>query len=700
MMLAEIEALGWPASRLGDAMAALVRHSGLGSKISEADHHNPAKPGDVASHASAAAWIEWLASGVGCDAEAVETTLGDLESEIAGIYPALLRVSEDRFLAIVRATKSRLRLLTPGLRIETMPLGAVCEALREASGLTSSSELGRLLLESGISAARQIKTARFISKEHLKNHRFNDCWILRPSQGAGTLRWLREARAVPNCGLLVAAHTTQYLLWLASWAIMGRLSFQGRMDRGWLLAWALLLMTLIPFRVLTTWAQGLTAIGVGGLLKRRLLAGANRLEPEEVRHSGAGTFLGQALEAESLETLALSGGVQAALATIELAVSALVLGRTALLLAVWCGVLAALGWRFWKRYQPWTDRRLAISSDLIECMVGHRTRVAQQPRREWHESEDQALDTYIIQSHSLDRIGVLLIAAVPRGWLIAGLASLAPAIVSGHRSGTEMAITLGGVLLAYTAFRRLTGSLTEIAGAWVAWKRVSPLFRAASRPQAPGEFPVDTNRDPAENVIEAERLTFRYRKDGKPVLEDCSLTIRNGDRVLIQGPSGGGKTTFASLVSGMRQAQSGLLLANGLDRQTIGTDRWRKRVAAAPQFHENHILTETLAFNLLMGRRWPPTIQDMEEAESMCRELGLGDLLERMPSGLQQLVGEGGWQLSHGERSRVYIARALLQHADLVILDESFAALDPENLHIALECTLAHAPALMVIAHP
>ena len=84
----------------------------------------------------------------------------------------------------------------------------------------------------------------------------------------------------------------------------------------------------------------------------------------------------------------------------------------------------------------------------------------------------------------------------------------------------------------------------------------------------------------------------------------------------------------------------------------------------------------------------------------ICRELGLGDLLERMPAGFQQMVGESGWQLSHGERSRLYIARALLQQADLIILDESFAALDPENLHRALQCVLRRAPTVLVIAHP
>ena len=132
----------------------------------------------------------------------------------------------------------------------------------------------------------------------------------------------------------------------------------------------------------------------------------------------------------------------------------------------------------------------------------------------------------------------------------------------------------------------------------------------------------------------------------------------------------------------------------------MGAEGWRRRVVAAPQFHENHVLTETFAFNLLMGRRWPPRPEDVEAAERICRELGLDDLLSRMPAGLLQLVGETGWQLSHGERSRLYMARALLQGADLVILDESFAALDPETLHCCLRYVLKRAATVLVIAHP
>src|SRR5262249_50485104 len=138
----------------------------------------------------------------------------------------------------------------------------------------------------------------------------------------------------------------------------------------------------------------------------------------------------------------------------------------------------------------------------------------------------------------------------------------------------------------------------------------------------------------------------------------------------------------------------------GLDHRALRSSGWLRRVAAAPQFHENHVLTGPFAFNVLMGRGGWMSESDMEEAESGCRALGLGPLLEEIAGGMLQMVGETGWQLSHGERSRLYIARALLQGAGIVILDESFAALDPENLRLAVDCVLRRAGTLVVIAHP
>jgi ATP-binding cassette subfamily B protein len=70
-----------------------------------------------------------------------------------------------------------------------------------------------------------------------------------------------------------------------------------------------------------------------------------------------------------------------------------------------------------------------------------------------------------------------------------------------------------------------------------------------------------------------------------------------------------------------------------------------------------------------------------------------------MPAGLLQTVGETGWQLSYGERSRIFVARALLQRSPLVVLDESFGSLDPETLQQAMSCACNRASTLMVIAH-
>jgi ATP-binding cassette subfamily B protein len=171
------------------------------------------------------------------------------------------------------------------------------------------------------------------------------------------------------------------------------------------------------------------------------------------------------------------------------------------------------------------------------------------------------------------------------------------------------------------------------------------------------------------------------------------------DRVLLTGPSGSGKSTLAALLVGLRRPASGLLLMGGLDRATLG-QQWHQWATEAPQFHDNHVFSGTLAFNLLMGREWPPTAAALAEARAVCEDLGLGPLLQRMPGGLQQRVGETGWQLSHGERSRVFLARALLQRAPLTVLDESFAALDPPTLHRCLRCALQRSQALVVIAHP
>jgi ATP-binding cassette subfamily B protein len=467
-------------------------------------------------------------------------------------------------------------------------------------------------------------------------------------------------------------------------------------------------LTLIPTRMAATWLQGQVAIRSGGLLKERLLYGALHVEPDEVRRHGAGHFIGQVIEAEAMESLALGGGFLTLVSSIELIASAAVAGFgtgsiliPGLLAActVSCGLLL---FQYFERCSEWTTTRLAMTHDLVERMVGHRTRLVQQPKEQWHEVEDQSLDSYHRASSRMDAFVPWLTASLPRAWLMIGLAGMAPGFIAGSASPEGLAARLGAIVLAFRAFKRLGVAAPQLIQALIAWKQTQPLIRTAQRKEPhglPSLACAAARASTGDVVLDARDVVFRYGDRQEPVLRGCGLQIRAGDRILLDGPSGEGKSTLAAVIAGVRKPTSGLVLAGGLDRTSLGVQGWRRRVAATPQFHENHLITGPLAFNLLMGRQGTIRDTDVREAETVCEELGLGELLQRMPAGVMQMVGESGWQLSHGERSRVYLARAVLQNAQLVVLDESLAALDAVNLQRAIACIEKRAPAVLAIAH-
>ena len=710
-MTPELAALAWPASQLGQAIEALARKSGLAPQPVQI----PAAPSSLDTDTAALQeWIDAAAQWFGVEAEPAAASYDTVDQMVRAAGPAIILMAangEVKFLALLGAKKKAASLLSPDLKVTAVKPEAIRTALLERVEAPLEQGTLRLVERAGIPRRRQQRAREALMREQLRNRPIASCWMLRMAPGASFWRQLYRARLHGRMLALVAAYTVEYVLWIVSWWLIGLAALEGRFDRGWLLAWALLLVTVVPFRLLGSWLQGVVSIGAATLLKRRLLYGALRLHPEEIRRQGAGQFLGQVLESEAVESMALGGGFLALISAIELCAALFVLGLGAggtilrLLLLGWILVGAVIAHRYYLRRQVWTTTRLRMTHDLIERMVGHRTRMAQESQERWHEGEDEALERYLEISRNVDRSALGLMALLPRGWLILGLIGLTPVFVSSRGSPVNLAIALGGILLAYRAFKGLSAGLGNLVDASISWKRVAPLFHAAARPQASG-LPLFRSRKTTQTtgnghkLVEAHELTFRYQDRGEPVLSKCSLSIGVGDRILLQGPSGGGKSTLASLLVGMRTPQSGLLLLEGLDWQTLGMDGWRRRIVSAPQFHENHILTETFAFNLLMGRRWPPSQSDLTQAGEICRELGLGDLIERMPAGLLQMVGETGWQLSHGERSRLYIARALLQDAPIIILDESFAALDPETLRCSLNCVLKRASTLMVIAHP
>ena len=705
-----LNACAWPMARAGEALEALARDCGFPMRAGSTP--TPPEAFQRDGREAQTRWLETAAASLGLEVEATEAAYGTVDRLIRGAAPALLLVDgadAPGLIALRAGTRRAVSLVAPDLSVRRVRLESIRTAMREPLETPLERETERLLDEAGVAPARRPRARAALLHERLADAVLASCWLIRLPPGAAVRAQTSSAHLGSRLGALVAAHAVAYLLWILSWWIVGRATLEGRLDRSLLLPWALLLVTLVPFELAVTWLQGRISIDAGALLKRRLLLGALRLEPEEVRHEGAGRLLGRVIESQAIEALALSGGFLALVAGLELAVAAVVLGAATgwlpVLLVACAAIGVACGWRFFTRRRTWTGSRLAMTHDLVDRLVGHRTRLAQESRERWHDGEDQAVDRYLEASRSMDRATVWLMAILPRGWLLVGVIGLSPLFIAGSASAATLAVGLGGILLAYRAFRRLAAGLSHLAGAAIAGTQAAPIFHAAARLQPIASPAFAIARRPATAtdggaLLDGHELCFRYRGRSEPVLRGCNLRVHRGERVLLQGSSGSGKSTLASLLTGLRVPESGLLLLDGVDRQTLGADGWRRRIVAVPQFHENHVFMGTFAFNLLMGGEWPADQPEFERAEALCRDLGLGDLLARMPAGLLQQVGETGWQLSHGERSRLFIARALLQDADFVVLDESFAQLDPENLQRALRCVLDRAPTVMVIAHP
>jgi ATP-binding cassette subfamily B protein len=352
----------------------------------------------------------------------------------------------------------------------------------------------------------------------------------------------------------------------------------------------------------------------------------------------------------------------------------------------------------------YTRARLGLTHELVEGLAGYRTRLVHEAEESWHEREDPMLAGYAESARRADCFTALLAALVPRGWFVIGLLSLAAPVVHEQVATESLAVAFGALLLSYRALRRVVTGIDGALECSIAWEQLAPILAAATRGERPGAplsaTLLTTGAGQDTTLVEAHGLTYRHRPDREPVLTGLDLKISSGDRLLLLGDSGGGKSTLVSVLAGLREPQSGVLLHRGLDHATLGEHEWRRRIGLAPQFHENHVFANSFGFNALMGRRWPPTPEDIEETGAICAELGLAELIDRMPAGLAQMVGETGWQLSHGERSRLFIARALLQNPDVLILDESFGALDPDTFRRCLKAVATRARSLVVVAHP
>jgi len=663
---------------------------------------------ELAARVAGAANIAALGPG-----ERFEWSYGDVapapSARALGWAPAVVRVGggAGALLGVVGADGAGIRVIGADGQVvvcDTAALGATLRAPVEAearAGIEATVE------RAGIEGPRRAAVADALLRASLGAVRVAEGERLRPARPS---MWsaLRDGGVTGRAAASVVGYLAQLTLVAGLWWVVGARAVAADAGGRSFGIIAAIIAALVGVRLASSWAAGRLAIDGGAILRQRLLQGLLALDTESTRAQGIGQLLGRVVETEALESLALGGGLMAAAGAFELVTGAVILalgiaaGWQLPLLAVWCVAAALLAAHVQRALARWSRERVSLTHDLVERMVGQRTLVAQQAPPLRHVEQEAALARYAGTGRALDRAATVLATAVPRGWLIAAVVALAPWLsMAGARPGA-FATSLGGTLLIYGALRKLAQAFPALGSAVIAWRQVAAMFTEAGMPapRVPDAAAAVASAAEAPPLLSARDIGFRYPGRAQPVLDGCALDIRRGERVLLEGPSGGGKSTLGALLVGLRVPDAGTLALGGVAQGDLGMARWRGRVGAAPQFHENHVFSQTFLFNLLLGRAWPPRGEDVTEAEAVARELDLGPWLERMPAGLGQLVGESGWQLSHGERSRLYIARSLLQPLDVRLLDESFAALDPETLERALACVLRRAETLIVIAHP
>ncbi|KGN42789.1 ABC transporter ATP-binding protein [Knoellia aerolata] len=317
-------------------------------------------------------------------------------------------------------------------------------------------------------------------------------------------------------------------------------------------------------------------------------------------------------------------------------------------------------------------------------------------------------------------IGVRI--AVNRSVFFVGLtlvAALATALVYGF--GGVMAVGGGlsvGTLIALTALLgRLYGPLTtmsnarvDVMTALVSFERVfevldlKPLVAEAADAVPLPDGPVRVDLDhvgfayPAADDVSLSSLESTATGDrgaGEVVLDDIDGTIEPGQMVALVGPSGAGKSTLTALVARLYDPTSGAVRVNGVDLRRATFASLRDTVSVVTQ--DAHLFHDTIRANLLYAAPSASTA----DIESALRAARIWELVERLPSGLDTVVGDRGHRLSGGEKQRIAIARLLLKGPRLVVLDEATAHLDSESevaVQRALDTALEGRTSL-VIAH-
>lgn len=203
------------------------------------------------------------------------------------------------------------------------------------------------------------------------------------------------------------------------------------------------------------------------------------------------------------------------------------------------------------------------------------------------------------------------------------------------------------------------------------------------------------NAVPKDSSIKLDNITFAYGNSENNAIDGISLSVKSGEHIALVGPSGGGKTTLASLAARFWDVKSGSVKIGGEDVRNIPSDKLMQYVSYV--FQDSKLLKMSIMDNVRMGR---PGAAD-EEVMQALRDAQCMDIIEKFPEGVNTMIGSKGIYVSGGECQRLSIARAFLKNAPVLILDEATAFADPDNERLVQQAfeKLSKDKTVIMIAH-
>ena len=203
------------------------------------------------------------------------------------------------------------------------------------------------------------------------------------------------------------------------------------------------------------------------------------------------------------------------------------------------------------------------------------------------------------------------------------------------------------------------------------------------------------NEKPADSSVSLENVVFSYENAENNAIDGVNISVKSGEHIALVGPSGGGKTTLASLVARFWDVKSGSVKIGGADVRNIPPNELMNSVSYV--FQDSRLLKMSILDNVRMGR---PTASD-EEVMQALRDAQCMDIIEKFPDGVNTMIGSKGIYVSGGECQRLSIARAFLKNAPILILDEATAFADPDNERLVQQAfeKLSKDKTVIMIAH-